>query len=129
MEKKYKTRSWLIRRSSLCIVLIFATLLTSKGDLTSGQHEGMRQYNVGVLMVSRLDSPFDLERAGPAVDMALELVNEQFLYKHNVSLRKVQARYDNKHCSLCLNKTQNSVLIHVIESICWNRILILQLVC
>ncbi|KAJ9597976.1 hypothetical protein L9F63_011177, partial [Diploptera punctata] len=52
----------------------------------------MRQYNVGVLMASRLDSPFDLERAGPAVDMALELVNDKFLRQFNVSLHKVQAR-------------------------------------
>ncbi|XP_011872012.1 PREDICTED: atrial natriuretic peptide receptor 1 isoform X2 [Vollenhovia emeryi] len=52
----------------------------------------MRVYKVGVLMASHLDSPFDLERCGPAVDLALEEVNE-FLKVHNVLLRKVQGSY------------------------------------
>lgn len=73
---------------------------------------GMRIYNVGVLMASHLsknikrlfikvlrinivvkDSPFDLERCGPAVDIALGIINEEFLKPHNVTLRKVQRRY------------------------------------
>lgn len=49
-------------------------------------------YNIGVLMASRLDSPFDLERCAPAVDLALEDVNEKFLTPHNVRLMKVQSR-------------------------------------
>lgn len=36
------------------------------------------------------DSPFDLERCGPAVDLALERVNKEFLQMHNIQLRKVQ---------------------------------------
>lgn len=39
------------------------------------------------------DSPFDLERCGPAVDLALERVNEEFLKSHKIQLRKVQRRY------------------------------------
>lgn len=54
---------------------------------------GWRDFNVGVLMASHLDSPFDLERCGPAVDLALERVNEEFLKAHKVRLRKVQGRY------------------------------------
>lgn len=49
-------------------------------------------YKVGVLMASRLDSPFDLERCGPAVDLALEKVNDRFLAHHGVQLQKVQGR-------------------------------------
>jgi hypothetical protein len=52
----------------------------------------MRRYNVGVLMASRLDSPFDLERCGPAIDIALKDVNEKFLKGHGVQLDKVQRR-------------------------------------
>ncbi|KAK0163436.1 hypothetical protein PV327_007117 [Microctonus hyperodae] len=52
----------------------------------------LKTYNVGVLMASHLDSPFDLERCGPAVDLALAEVNE-FLIFHNVQLQKVQASY------------------------------------
>ncbi|XP_038211303.1 atrial natriuretic peptide receptor 1 [Zerene cesonia] len=44
-------------------------------------------------MASRLDSPFDLERCGPAVDLALNKVNEKFLAHHNVELQKVQGSY------------------------------------
>ncbi|GBP68589.1 hypothetical protein EVAR_83677_1 [Eumeta japonica] len=40
-------------------------------------------------MASRLDSPFDLERCGPAVDLGLEKVNEMFAH-HGVMLEKVQ---------------------------------------
>ncbi|EFN64674.1 Atrial natriuretic peptide receptor A [Camponotus floridanus] len=43
-------------------------------------------------MASHLDSPFDLERCGPAVDLALAEVND-FLSVHNVQLRKVQGSY------------------------------------
>lgn len=62
----------------------------------------LRVYNVGVLMASHLDSPFDLERCGPAVDLALAEVND-FLSVHNVQLRKVQGRYNNisNSCYCC----------------------------
>lgn len=53
----------------------------------------LRYFNVGVLMASKLDSPFDLERCGPAVDLALEEINEKFLTKHRIRLTKVQARF------------------------------------
>jgi hypothetical protein len=91
-----KSLRWLLIRGSLYLTLIssasfsFASVLTKD---TSRPLEGMRVYNVGVLMASSLDSPFDLERAGPAVDMALELVNKQFLSQHNIRLQKQQARY------------------------------------
>lgn len=60
--------------------------------LRDGEQDEFRYYNVGVLMASRLDSPFDLERCGPAVDLALEDVNDKFLRQHRIQLRKVQAR-------------------------------------
>ncbi|KPJ10473.1 Atrial natriuretic peptide receptor 1 [Papilio machaon] len=44
-------------------------------------------------MASRLDSPFDLERCGPAVDIALDVINEKFLAHHNIELKKVQGSY------------------------------------
>ncbi|CAH2042612.1 unnamed protein product, partial [Iphiclides podalirius] len=44
-------------------------------------------------MASRLDSPFDLERCGPAVDLALDKINDKFLAHHNVELQKVQGSY------------------------------------
>ncbi|XP_061514003.1 receptor-type guanylate cyclase gcy-28 isoform X2 [Anopheles gambiae] len=50
-------------------------------------------YHVGVLMASHLDSPFDLERCGPAIDLALELVNQSLMKVHNVRLSKVQRSY------------------------------------
>jgi len=49
-------------------------------------------YNVAVLMASRLDSPFDLERCGPAIDLALKKVNDEYLSSHKVQLEKVQRR-------------------------------------
>uniref|UniRef100_A0AAG5DSY2 Receptor ligand binding region domain-containing protein n=1 Tax=Anopheles atroparvus TaxID=41427 RepID=A0AAG5DSY2_ANOAO len=50
-------------------------------------------YYVGVLMASHLDSPFDLERCGPAIDLGLELVNQELKKAHNVKLKKVQGSY------------------------------------
>lgn len=44
-------------------------------------------------MASNLNYPFDLERCGPAVDMALEEVNEKFLAQHRIKLLKVQKRW------------------------------------
>lgn len=46
--------------------------------------------NVKPNKLLNLDSPFDLERCGPAVDLALERVNEEFLQHHKIRLRKVQ---------------------------------------
>lgn len=63
-----------------------------KREIVQLDENGMRIYNVGVLMASHLDSPFDLERCGPAVDLALKKINEEFLRPHNVTLNKVQAR-------------------------------------
>ncbi|XP_046387988.1 atrial natriuretic peptide receptor 1 isoform X2 [Ischnura elegans] len=57
------------------------------------KHAAIKEYSVGVLMASRLDSPFDLERCGPAIDLALEEVNEHFLAAHGIRLKKVQASY------------------------------------
>lgn len=54
--------------------------------------ESQTVYKVGVLMASRLDSPFDLERCGPAVDLALDNVNDKFLAHHGVELQKIQGR-------------------------------------
>jgi hypothetical protein len=96
MEKTdSKALSRLLIRGSFYLTFISATLLNTKCVLTSEISralEGVRVYNVGVLMASSLDSPFDLERAGPAVDMALELVNKEFLSQHNIRLHKQQAR-------------------------------------
>ncbi|TMW43685.1 hypothetical protein DOY81_011234, partial [Sarcophaga bullata] len=64
-----------------------------KREIIEYDNMGNRVYNVGVLMASHLDSPFDLERCGPAVDLALDVINKEFLSPHNITLRKVQASY------------------------------------
>lgn len=90
----------------------------SKRSMILANEKEFKYYNVGVLMASHLgmldsntirwlflfkytiewnnifikDSPFDLERCGPAVDLALERVNDEFLKKHRIRLRKVQGR-------------------------------------
>nr|XP_016928296.1 receptor-type guanylate cyclase gcy-28 isoform X1 [Drosophila suzukii] len=58
-----------------------------------GEMGQMRVYNVGVLMASHLDSPFDLERCGPAVDLALDEINKVFLKPHNITLLKKKGSY------------------------------------
>lgn len=76
-----------------------------------GEIGQMRVYNVGVLMASHLGKcgcgavgsktddlaiacrfPFDLERCGPAVDLALDQINKVFLRPHNITLLKKKAR-------------------------------------
>nr|XP_017002067.2 receptor-type guanylate cyclase gcy-28 isoform X2 [Drosophila takahashii] len=59
----------------------------------AGEMGQMRVYNVGVLMASHLDSPFDLERCGPAVDLALDEINKVFLKPHNITLLKKKGSY------------------------------------
>jgi len=80
-----------------------------------GEMGQMRVYNVGVLMASHLgkclvswfkiwwwvgrwlpDSPFDLERCGPAVDLALDEINKVFLKPHNITLLKKKGRLVQK---------------------------------
>lgn len=53
----------------------------------------VHEYKVGVLMTTKLGSPFDLERCGPAVDLALDMVNKKFLAHHRIRLKKVESRY------------------------------------
>ncbi|CAD1468784.1 unnamed protein product, partial [Heterotrigona itama] len=79
--------------SKLLIVAVIVSLIFGSVNVTPANYEySMRVYNVGVLMASHLNSPFDLERCGPAVDLALAEVND-FLSIHNVKLRKVQGSY------------------------------------
>lgn len=54
--------------------------------------DGVVEYKVGVLMTAKLDSPFDLERCGPAVDLALDMVNKKILAHHRIRLKKVESR-------------------------------------
>ncbi|KAH1006505.1 hypothetical protein HUJ05_007234 [Dendroctonus ponderosae] len=83
---------------SIFKVVLLLLLLLLRWPLESNAHqmrhveEEFRYYNVGVLMASNLNYPFDLERCGPAVDMALEEVNEKFLAQHRIKLLKVQKR-------------------------------------
>lgn len=88
------------KRSFFAVVIAILTLTTLGSsekkptkEVTGNFPEQFRHFNVGVLMASRLDSPFDLERCGPAVDLALEEVNLKFLKQHQIRLRKVQRRY------------------------------------
>lgn len=82
----------------MAIKIVFGVFVFWTGNLIICKNlirpysDQMRFYNVGVLMASHLDSPFDLERCGPAVDLALEEVNEHFLKQHNIRLQKVQGR-------------------------------------
>jgi len=96
MEKSnLKPLRWLLITSGLYLTLYSPTSLSIDSVLTTDTSralERVRVYNVGVLMASSLNSPFDLERAGPAVDMALELVNKEFLSHHNIRLQKQQGR-------------------------------------
>jgi len=96
MEKSnLKPLRWLLITSGLYLTLYSPTSLSIDSVLTTDTSralERVRVYNVGVLMASSLNSPFDLERAGPAVDMALELVNKEFLSQHNIRLQKQQGR-------------------------------------
>lgn len=96
MEKSNsKPLRWLMITSGLILTLYSATSVSIDSVLTTDTSrvlERVRVYNVGVLMASSLNSPFDLERAGPAVDMALELVNKEFLRHHKIRLQKQQGR-------------------------------------
>jgi len=96
MEKSNsKPFRWLMITGGLYLTLYSPTSLSIDSVLTTDTSralERVRVYNVGVLMASSLNSPFDLERAGPAVDMALELVNKEFLSQHNIRLQKQQGR-------------------------------------
>ncbi|CAG9860421.1 unnamed protein product [Phyllotreta striolata] len=55
--------------------------------------DGFKYYKVGVLMASQMNYPFDLERCGPAIDMALAEINRKFLSQHKIKLTKVQSSY------------------------------------
>ncbi|KAG5867266.1 hypothetical protein JTB14_001441 [Gonioctena quinquepunctata] len=79
----------------LLTIQIIAWICIQKTTPTSPRpiaEDGFRYYNVGVLMASHVNYPFDLERCGPAIDMALEEINEKFLYQHKIRLKKVQKR-------------------------------------
>lgn len=82
-------------------VITWTVLVLSGLHYAAHYESSPRIYNVGVLMASHLNSPFDLERCGPAVDLALAEVND-FLNVHNVQLHKVQGRYETLCNLLCL---------------------------
>lgn len=85
-------KSQRLQRRSLSATPSSANINAKKLALPAADRDGWINLNVGVLMASHLDSPFDLERCGPAVDLALERVNKDFLQSHRIRLRKVQGR-------------------------------------
>ncbi|XP_054277953.1 atrial natriuretic peptide receptor 1-like [Macrosteles quadrilineatus] len=80
-----------LRGSAMVSLRYMLTVLTLGSAVFST--DSVKLYNVSVLMASRLDSPFDLERCGPAIDLALEEINDKFLSHHNIKLQKVQESY------------------------------------
>ncbi|PBC26770.1 Atrial natriuretic peptide receptor [Apis cerana cerana] len=91
MEKNLYKQVLYVSAKFLIIAVISQTL--GSVNVSPDNYEyPLKVYNVGVLMASHLNSPFDLERCGPAVDLALTEVND-FLSIHNVKLRKVQESY------------------------------------
>jgi hypothetical protein len=96
MEKSNsKPLRWLLITGGLYLTLYTPTSLSIDSVLTTDTSRALEQvrvYNIGVLMASSLNTPFDLERAGPAVDMALDVVNRDFLSYHNIRLQKQQGR-------------------------------------
>ncbi|XP_070492916.1 atrial natriuretic peptide receptor 1 isoform X2 [Chironomus tepperi] len=96
-----------LRRLTLCISDAKTTVDKNEKDknkttfypniLEQKERDGYKIYNVGVLMASHLNSPFDLERCGPAIDIGLERINREFLDHHKVFLNKVQQSYP--YCS------------------------------
>lgn len=87
-ESKVTTWRVCCLHRSFCLLIFILDVIWCMGV----QSTEMKTYYVGVMMASHLDSPFDLERCGPAVDLALDQVNEIFLAHHNIQLKKVQAR-------------------------------------
>ncbi len=57
------------------------------------QSENITELKVGVLVVSGSGAPYDLERCGAAIDMALEDVNNQLLRNLSYRLVKVQQQF------------------------------------
>ncbi|XP_017785095.1 PREDICTED: atrial natriuretic peptide receptor 1 [Nicrophorus vespilloides] len=85
-----KTKEMLQRTLS---IVLWCLIATKTAHSTNKNASDYQYYNVGVLMASSLNSPFDLERCGPAVDLALNDINERFLDRHGIKLKKVQASY------------------------------------
>ncbi len=99
--EKYQSTNFTLTMKMLTNVCILFNLLFSQVFCTVF-------YNVGVLMTTKLNSPFDLERCGPAVDLALEEVNENILKHHNIELKKVQARWEYEFWRSALNVSSKS---------------------
>lgn len=101
-QKKTMSTSYELFSALKAVIAFVSLTLNNKTTLknstyvmaesTSTYSDEFVYYNVGVLMTTKLNSPFDLERCGPAVDLALQTVNQDMLRMHRVQLRKVQAR-------------------------------------
>lgn len=84
------TTGWAVSAWLLLQVLLWP----SRVDVAAADEtDGVRVYKVGVLMTTKLESPFDLERCGPAVDLALDMVNNKYLAPHRIRLKKVEHRF------------------------------------
>lgn len=61
------------RRHRNINIYVFFFFLSNSLNLTTTKNE---------------DSPFDLERCGPAIDLAIEVINHRYLKQHKISLQK-----------------------------------------
>ncbi len=79
--------------ASLAFLSVFLLALTrvAEGDLVmtpQGHVLGnVTEFRVGVIIISESGAPYDIERAGAAIDLAFEKVNQDIL---NASYRMVQ---------------------------------------
>jgi len=95
-----------------------ALRLTSEHSLFDGpaylDQWGMRHFNVGVLLVSGTGSGFDLEKTSPAVDLALDYVNQVYLRPHRIVLDKVQSRYIFHNSDSEISRVPSDKSIHML---------------
>ena len=56
--------------------------------------QGVTDLYIGVVMIEDAGTPYDIERVGPAIDIAIEKVNSEIL-NSSFNLRKIERRYGN----------------------------------
>ena len=57
-----------------------------------GKNDNVTIYNIGVIIISESGAPYDLERTGVAVDMAMEEVN-RYILNASYMIQPIQRKY------------------------------------
>ena len=77
------------------IIYVDCNIMVELNPTDYGKEENVTIFNVGVILISKSGTPYDIERSGAAIEMAFEYVNQEIL-DSSYMIKPVMRKYGPK---------------------------------